>query len=351
MIDDEKGKENQRIAPSDSPVDNRFIVTDDSITNCNTGEVLLQSPLPELENRFQPKKAASVYLSQVYTYLGMQARADSVHGCGDYLEFAVTADSCKLHRAFFCKDRLCPMCNWRRSLKTFSQVSKVMDFLQLSGNYDFLFLTLTVRNCCAAELPATVSALYDGWRQMYHENKRFKKACKGTFRTLEITYNEREKTYHPHLHCILAVPADYCKNPHLYISQRDWSQIWQSCCALDYVPIVDIRRVRRSDARPGCIDLAGAVAEVAKYATKGSSWGTGDLEHDSSIVRSFVSSLSRRRLVDMTGCFRKAAKALSLDDVENGDLTHLDPDSVRDDLGMMIVRFAWKSGCYTQVSD
>ena len=116
----------------------------------------LQSVQDEVAGRFAPKKALGMELSRVYELLCLYRRADRVSQCGSYLDFGILPDGTKkLVKANFCRDRLCPMCNWRRSLKLYSQVSQVMDILESEG-YCFLFLTLTLRNCPWDELPAAI---------------------------------------------------------------------------------------------------------------------------------------------------------------------------------------------------
>lgn len=48
------------------------------------------------------------------------------------------------------------MCAWRRSLKIFGQVSKVMDHVEKNYNYRYIFLTLTVKNCYGEDLKDTL---------------------------------------------------------------------------------------------------------------------------------------------------------------------------------------------------
>ena len=49
-------------------------------------------------------------------------RAEKVENCATWLTYGKTTKAeFKLFYANFCRDRLCPMCSWRRSLKIFSQ--------------------------------------------------------------------------------------------------------------------------------------------------------------------------------------------------------------------------------------
>lgn len=321
------------VSSSNSSLVDSFTMTDFSMIEEKVQE--------EVSSKFQPKKESSLKLGDVYEYLKLYQRAFRVRNCGTLLEFKATKSEKKLHTANFCKDRLCPMCNWRRSLKIFGQVSQIMDVLE-KQEYQFLFLTLTVKNCSAEDLPKTVQMLFDGWRKLYHKKGVFQKSISGTFRSLEVTRNKKTGTYHPHLHIVLAVQPSYFVGRN-YISQAEWSRLWRSCCDLDYGPVVDIRKIE-----PGPNGLSEAVAEASKYAVKDIDFLEGSVEEVSSVVSIFLSSLTRRRLCDFTGCFRKVRQELALDDVEDGDLVHVEADSFREDMAYVIIRYCWRAGFYVK---
>lgn len=306
-----------------------------SIPHYNSVAAKLQD---EVDTKFVPKKKDALLLADVYDRLGLDGRMARVAECGSFLEYHITPEIKTLHAANFCKDRLCPMCNWRRSLKIFGQVSQVMDELERQ-QYRFLFLTLTIRNCSADDLPATVQVLYDGWRMLYNKKSIFKKSVEGTFRSLEVTRNPKDGTYHPHLHVILAVRPDYFRCG--YIPQSEWSAMWRSCCKLDYQPVVDIRTITPNDK-----GLSGAVAEVAKYAVKSSDFLRGSPDDMARTAWDFLTALSGRRLCSFTGVFANIRKQLALDDIESGDLINVDGNDLRDDVAYMIVRYRWAAGFY-----
>lgn len=326
------------------------LAPDSSLGCSGLGCVLPQQSIPdfsihrrklqdEILTKFQPKKKMSLFLADVYQALGLDSRAFRVADCGTFLEFHVTESDERLHSANFCKDRLCPTCNWRRSLKIFGQVSQVMDVLE-QLDYRFLFLTLTVRNCSASDLPDTVQGLYDGWRNLYHERSFFSRFVMGTFRSLEVTRNKKTGTFHPHLHVILAVRPDYFSGRN-YFTQKRWATLWRSCCRLDYDPIVDIRTIK-----PGPDGLSGAVAEVSKYAVKDVDYLGGSMADRMNFVSAFLSALAHRRLCSFTGCFNQVRKQLALDDVEDGDLVCVDADKLRPDVAYLVVRYRWRAGAY-----
>ena len=69
------------------------------------------------------------------------------------------------------------MCAWRRSLKIFGQVSKVMDHVEKNYNYRYIFLTLTVKNCYGEDLKDTLDLMTSAFNKM-NQRKAFKKAIK-----------------------------------------------------------------------------------------------------------------------------------------------------------------------------
>lgn len=330
--------------------------------NNTTNSTQCQSPIEkELAEKFEPKKLASEPLVLSYYRLGMEKRAETVASCGTFLEFAeyvgasgglpLGADRSsdyKLHKANFCKDRLCPMCSWRRSYKIFGQVSKIMNVI--AEKYNFLFLTLTVINCEGSKLSETLDTMSKAFIRMFRQ-KRLKNVVRGFFRALEITYNEDNNTFHPHFHCVLAVPKSYFKGD-LYIQRDEWLEMWQNAMNDPRITQVDIRKAKdkhHKDGKTASEALASAVAEVAKYTVKSSDYLKKDESLTDSLVSTFSNVLYHRRLVSLSGCFKEAHKQLQLDDVENGDLIHLN-DNIRPDVAVQILRYGWSCGCYKLMS-
>ena len=126
---------------------------------------------------WQGKKISTMELACSYERLGNKKHY-RVKDCGSFLEFKRFEDqSLKLNKANFCKVRLCPLCSWRRSLKIFGQVSKVMNYLE-SEEYAFLFLTLTTRNCLGFDLSTTIDLIFKAFKKLTR-SKEFKKSVEG----------------------------------------------------------------------------------------------------------------------------------------------------------------------------
>ena len=162
----------------------------------------------ELESKFTERMMLNGQVAESYKRLGFQNRSINVQKCGTDLWYHVTPDTPpKLYKANFCKDRLCPMCGWRRTKKIFGQLSKIMD--KLDEEYKFVFVTLTVRNCSSDELKEQIQALYKAF-DLFNHYKEVKQAFKGYFRALEITRQREDirlksTEWHPHFHVIYAV--------------------------------------------------------------------------------------------------------------------------------------------------
>lgn len=300
----------------------------------------------EINGKFLDKRMNNTALIESFIRLKRFRQAEQVSWCGTQLEFKAPADQSeapKLFKANFCKNRLCSMCTWRRSMKIFGQVSQVMDVIQ--SDYEFIFLTLTVRNCSAAMLPATIDQLQEGFNRLM-KTAPIRKAFKGYFKALEITHHPeylRDVEYHPHLHLIVAVNKSYFTSRD-YVSQAKLIGLWQSVCALEYTPVVGIQKIRQADIQKNEISLKKAVCEVAKYSIKNSEVTRGSFDEIDRTVETYITALASRRLCSFGGIFKKTAKALKLDDLTEGDLVRTDIEHVRSDVAYMIIGYKWQIG-------
>lgn len=189
-----------------------------------------------------------------------------------------------------------------------------------------LLLTLTVRNPKADELSDTIKKMSKAWMRL-SDDDRVKGSVKGWFRALEVTYNAKDDTYHPHYHVLLMVRGDYfdTRKTH-YIPQEEWQQIWQRVLDVDYLPSVDIRSVNGKAGSKLTEETKKALHESTKYATKPQNMyklfpdGATVPEH---IVKTLHDALKGKRLVGWGGTFKQLRAELALPDVEspNTDLT------------------------------
>ena len=258
--------------------------------------------------------------------------AFNVENCGSYVEFFHWEKAgLKVKSANFCKDRLCAMCNWRRSLRMFAKLSKIIQSEQYKNTgYVNLFLTLTVKNVNPGELHEGIKHLFYSFKK-FVQHKAIKAAVKGYFRALEITYNKDSKDFHHHLHVILAVPASYFKTS--YLSQTKLSDIWRKSLAddinyINHPPVLDIRKFR---------DKKG-IAEAAKYVCKVDEKFLKSINNEA--LRILRLELGNTRLVGFGGIFKKIAAALKLE--MNDDL--VENEIPIDDMLLEILTLKWSIG-------
>lgn len=298
------------------------------------------------ERPWAEKKAKSISVASSYRRLGDKSKYNRVYNCGNYLEFKRFADSSlKLHTANFCKVRLCPLCAWRRSLKIFGQISKIMDEATKDKKRAYIFLTLTVRNCSAEELPQVLDMMMSGYKLLF-DRRKIKKSVLGAFRALEITHNTNRfstsyNTYHPHFHVILMVNKSYF-NAHSddYITQSEWTEYWGDSIRADYQPIIHVEKIKDTHK-----NIQKAVAETAKYTVKDADYLNSDESLQDEAISVLDGALATRRLVSFRGEFAKIRKQLNLDDAVDGDLINCDgEEELRPDLDYVIEVYKWHIG-------
>ena len=154
-------------------------------------------------------KKQSLAVSDAYRkFEGAATFSKRMDECGGWLRFLACAKGhgLLLIAAIFCQCRLCPLCQWRRSLIIFHQVKQLAcEHIKHYKSDVMLLLTLTVPNVKASNLKARITLMQKAWNRLMNRNP-VKRVCRSWFRSLEITYNEYRDDYHPHFHVLLMVP-------------------------------------------------------------------------------------------------------------------------------------------------
>lgn len=295
------------------------------------GEILVDKNSQGKDRNWRGRKILSLKLADIFKELQYKdSLIERVATCGDTLRFIRQEDgSLKLYQAYFCKNKLCPMCNWRRSMKYSYQASRIVDeAMKQEPKGRFLFLTLTVKNVEGEALNSTISQLTKSFDRLFRRAK-VKKNLLGYLRSVEVTHNENDKTYHPHIHVLIMVKPNYFSGRgNNYITQKEWSDMWSNSLKVDYTPMIDIRTVKEKGK-----GLRGAVLETAKYPTKPIKL---DIENKQ-VVDDLYNGLYRKRQLGYGGLFKTIKKQLALDDVESGDLIHTSDDKENISKGTEIV--------------
>lgn len=290
------------------------------------------------ERPWAPKKIKTCIVADTYGLLAeddsvkqgyYNKRANSLDNCGNYLEFWTNPkdEQKKLAKANFCRKRLCPMCAWRRSLKIFGQVSKIMEYLNENNpTARYIFLTLTVENVSGEELSFTIKEMIRAFRNLLKRAK-VEKNLLGAYRGIEVTYNEKRDDYHPHIHAILMMKPSYFNSKDNYITQEEYAKLWADCLKLDYKPVCDVRKVRGKTSK--------AVAEVAKYTVKDDDYvKPEDVETGKKVVAVLDEALHGKRLISFFGEMKKAHAEMNLENIEDDTVDLIHTDTAEDDLSV-----------------
>jgi len=234
-----------------------------------------------------------------------------------------------------CKDRLCGICNYRRSARTYAKLMRVFKSnAYLNKNYNLIFLTLTLRNIPPSELEQGINHIFYSFNK-FLKNKRIKAINKGFYRTLELEFNKDRRDFHHHLHILIAVNKSYFTDSKQYLSQAAFTEIWQSSAGLDYKPFTYVERVR---------DDKG-IAYVCKYSVKSDMDFINELTDDELFY--LRTKLAGRRLNGIGGVFKEIASRLklNLDDDDKNSKKIVD-DYFADEIFQSIIRLNYTGKKY-----
>lgn len=325
-------------------------------TTTGTGEILQDFSSTGKERPWKLHKQENLQLVKIYKTarekninLITDSRLFDLEHCADTLLFAENVEGKKkLKSANFCRLRLCPMCQWRRSLKMFGQVQTITDkILERDKSTRFLFATFTVKNVDAENLETCINILNNKFLYLVSKNKTFAPAKKlkqnllGYLKAVEVTYNTKDKTYHPHLHVIFAVKSTFFKNKQNYMTKKEWIELWQKALNVDYKPQTDIRAIKTNTGK--------AVAEVAKYPVKTAPILSLNDDEAVEVLKTLTLSLNKKRFVSYGGIFKTIKQELKLQDVETDkDLVNTDIEQQErfNAVTAVLFEYNFKFGCY-----
>lgn len=290
------------------------------------------------EKRWKEKKKMSREIAELVAKYD-SFKADRIKNCGKWLVFGATDDGLKLRQANFCRERICPMCTWRRSIRIGLQMEELYTELK-KRDYPLMHVVFTVENVKGAELSGCIDGMMAAFKYLTQQSSIYKKSFCGFYRALEITYNADEDTYHPHLHCIFAARPDYFDG--YFVSKDKLISAWRKALKCNYDPSVwmDMLEPDKNGS------LTGAVKELTKYAFKSvdvlSAPGN---KKQVEVLKTIDYTLKNRRLLSFGGVFAEMRRMLKQDDIEadNADLVGVKRDKFVDRATLVYV---WRSGCY-----
>jgi plasmid rolling circle replication initiator protein Rep len=289
------------------------------------------SDLSSKDKPWDKQRGFADTVQELYQGVGYEKYSDRIDSCSKLLQFAFCDGEegdkvLKLFSARFCRVRLCPVCQWRRSLMWVAKFCQALPaFLGDFPKTRFLFLTLTIRNCELSELRSTVAHMNKSWERL---SKRKIFPAFASVRSLEVTRGA-DGSAHPHFHCILAVRPSYFSTG--YISHQKWVELWQKSLRVEYSPVVSIEAIK-IDKNKGIGGIIKPFREVLKYSVKSS-----DLVYDTDWLKELTNQLHKTRAISIAGEFKQYLSDEEPEDLIKGEDSEVNLDEVENTLS-----FGWR---------
>lgn len=300
------------------------------------------------------KKVAELLRSKNFDFELSESKLENVLLCAERLMFSQTDEAMRLEHAFLCKDKLCPICAWRRSRKN-GQINReiLAQFVSEYPKARYIQLTLTAKNVNGEELSDGFTHLTESWTRL-RKYKAVNHHMLGFIRGTEVTYNHESDTYNHHMHVLIALKSTYFKSGN-YLNHDDWSNLWQKALQVDYRPIVHVQRVYEKELTVeeeqdlNDLDLTipkglfFALLEVSKYPMKPLNLPSDfDEMKEIEVIMYLVMGLYRKRQMGLGGEFKRIKAELATEgkNVDEDDLIGSTDEEVElKDQKRLFVRF------------
>lgn len=192
-----------------------------------------------------------------------------------------------------CHDRFCVPCAGHRQATIRHNLARYL------GTEPHRFLTLTVRSL-GEPLEHLLDHLYRSFRRLRHR-RLWKERVRGGAAFLEITWNEPNQTWHPHLHCMLQGS---------YIDRPELSQLWLAATGDSHN--LDLRYIRSKH---------DVIRYITKYATKPL---PASVVHNPRALEEALHALHKRRTLLTFGAWTNWKLLADPDDKDWEIYAHLD---------------------------
>lgn len=169
-----------------------------------------------------------------------------------------------------CSVRVCPHCSHRRSKIL---ASRTQEFLM--GQDGLRYVVFSEANC--EDLREGIASLWEAWTRL-RRSVCWKRKVKGCIVALEVTYNRKKQTWHPHLNVLMQ--GEYFPFAELNLA---WREATHHCGSTSHISAAN----------------EGTVFELIKYVTK-----VSDLLDDAEALDEFLGASHGRRLIRTYGSFR-----------------------------------------------
>ena len=179
----------------------------------------------------------------------------------------------------------------------------------------FTLLTLTIQNCDIADTGPTLKRMTKAFQRL-RDSKFWKDRVNGYFRSLEITFNEKANSVHPHFHILLHMADGYFTGKN-YTKQDRWLEAWRKAYKDYNITQVDIRTLDQKSNSA----LMKSMCEVVKYSVKPSTFKIKNLSTRARLLTQLKNDLRGVKMHQPGGSIWFYLKKLNLEtDDEKIDL-------------------------------
>lgn len=247
----------------------------------------------------------------------------------------------RLYHAFFCKNRLCPLCTRLKQRKRLKNLWNNRELINSKNPY--LILSFTIRSVAIQQQRETVIRMAKAFSSL----RKYPcwKSVIGYVRALETTRGKTADCHqtHPHLHALLQVSPQYFGKG--YIKHEEWLRSWQSAYGDPSITQVNVQRLK---PKKGSDDLFTGFYEGIKYELKPESWLQADDEKNSAPkegLKNWLLIYSQQM---------KNIRSLSTGGTLKGILTEpkkLTDDDFEDEQIIQFLKYEWRQGDYNFLTE
>ncbi len=268
-------------------------------------------------NQWADHKKLAANVARKIAALGpdKKGRAERMANCAQQIVYqhCRDCDTYSVKRTNLCRDRFCPVCNWRLSLQRYVNMTRMIEHIGDNEGRSYSLITLTVQNCAAENLSLTLKLMADTWNRIL-QRKVMKEKAIGWARSVEVTYQPKDNTLHPHYHVIVCWEGQ--------AHHDSLIKAWLDSCAKDGL-IANIKGQEAHSLYTRYDDtgdaMTHAILETFKYACKSRDLSDMPL----GTFRQLVDALAGKRLVAFGGIFKQAAQDLrvNMEEVEQDEVS------------------------------
>lgn len=257
----------------------------------------------------EKKKFSEFYLIPALKDIGQNKKADNLKYCGDFKDVAICEDCFTQYfdKAYYCRDRFCPVCNKARSLLWYSKLQGILPkILSCCKDYKLDLITFTIKS--TKTLKEGVETLIKSFRYMMHDEKglakKFNEIYLGGLRALEVKRGQFNNDWHPHFH-VLCIKKG--KGNNFEFLEHAWNH---SVNVVTNMPgklaSVDVKYLQH--------DINKGIRETVKYLTKSSFEDKqGNVVINNNDLSEMIKVLKGVRSLTAWGCLRFYLSELSIE--------------------------------------